>query len=192
MKNFWTIIFFIACLQVEAQQTSDIVKSFDSVVNTGGNYQEYKVIKKVNLNDFKKNLASRRDSLVSTINGLKSNLNSFEKDIKDIQKENKSLNDELIELKKTKDQISLLGIDMSKSSYQLTVWGIIFVLILILAFLFIKYRNRNIVTSELQENLSHTNKEFEEYKLRAIEKQQKLGRDLLDAQKKVQTKNRKS
>lgn len=192
MKYLLPILICLLWVQSPAQEKSDIVKSFDSVVNSGGNYQDYKVIKKTKLNAFKENLASVRDSLKSTISSLENNITTFENDIQELQTQNKGLSKELEKLKKSKDQISILGFNLSKSTYNITVWFIILILILILAFVFIKYRNRNIVTVELKENLRNTNKEFEEYKHRAIEKQQKLGRELLDAQKKAQTKNRKS
>ncbi|MBS3738037.1 hypothetical protein [Mesohalobacter halotolerans] len=192
MKYFFAILICLMWLKSPAQEERDIVKSFDSIVNSGGNYQDYKVIKRVKLNAFKENLASVRDSLKSNINALESSIESFENDIKKLESQNKNLSYELEALKALKDQISILGLDLSKSTYNITVWLIILLLVLILAFVFIKYRNRNIVTLELKENLRNTNKEFEEYKHRAIEKQQKLGRELLDAQKKVKTKNRKS
>lgn len=192
MKYFFTFLICLFWLQSQAQEQTDIVKSFDSVVNSGGNYQEYKVIKRTKLNAFKQNLASVRDSLNSNISSLEEKIETFENDIQELQTQNKSLNEELEALKTSKDQISILGLNLSKSTYNITVWLIILVLILILAFVIIKYRNRNIITLELKENLRNTNKEFEEYKHRAIEKQQKLGRDLLDAQKEVKTKNRKS
>lgn len=192
MKFFWAFLIFAFWLQPQAQEQGDIVKSFDSVVNSGGNYQDYKVIKRVKLNTFKENLASTRDSLVSKISALEKKIDEVETKFESLESENKALSDELNNLKTEKDQISLLGIDMSKSTYNFSVWGLILLLLLIIVFLFINYRNRNIVTQELKENLKNTNKEFEEYKHRAIEKQQKLGRELLDAQKKAQTKNRKS
>ncbi|MGX1025304.1 hypothetical protein [Flavobacterium sp. CS20] len=192
MRYFFTLLIVLICFQSQAQQKNDIVKSFDSVVNSGGNYQEYKVIKRAKLNAFKDNLASTRDSLVSKISILQEHIKEIEKNSKSLNSQNQALKSELSQIKNAKDQISFLGIDMSKSNYLIMVWVIIFILILILILIYIKYRNRNIITLELKENLRNINKEFEDYKHRAIEKQQKLGRELLDAQKKAQTKNNKS
>ena len=192
MKYSLIIFILLFSFHIDAQNKDDIVKSFDSIVNTGNNYQEYKVIKKVNLNFFKKQLSSTRDSLETNIKSLQEDIDSFEKEISDLKRLNISLSQELDDLKNSKDEINLLGLKMTKTSYSTTVWIIIFILLLALAFFIIKYRNRNIVTQELKDNLKRTDKEFEEYKHHAIEKQQKLGRELLDAQKKVQTKNRKN
>lgn len=193
MKNFVTILICLLLFQINAQSQDSIsiVKAFDSVVNSSNNYQQYKVIKKVDLSAFKENLANTADSLISKIEILENKIKNSEAKRDDLVKEIQATNTELDALKSAKDEISFVGIKMTKSSYMLMVWIIILVLILVLILLFIKYRNRNIVTQELKENLKNTNKEFEHYKHIAIEKQQKLGRELLDVKKEVQAKNRK-
>ena len=192
MKYIGLFFIFFLGINIHAQDNADIVKSFDSLVDSGNNYQEYKVIKKAEINAFKKELTSNRDDLNSKIKSLEEQIVNFENEIRDVKDQNLSLTKELDDLKTTKNEINFIGIKMSKSSYSMMVWIIILVLLLALAFFIIKYRNRNIVTQELKDNLKRTDKEFEEYKHIAIEKQQKLGRELLDVQKKVQTKNRKN
>lgn len=190
MKNI--LILFMCCLSLLANaQDQEVVRSFDSVVNSSNSWQEFRVIKKVKLNAFKKELISTSDSLDLKINTLENSIEGYKKEIADLDELNKELDKELTTFKNAKDEIDLIGLKMSKSNYQILVWSIILVLVLILGFVFIKYRNRNIVTQELKENLADTTKEFEEYKHRAIEKQQKLGRELLDAQKISQSRNNK-
>lgn len=182
----------MCCLSLLANaQDQEVVRSFDSVVNSSNSWQEFRVIKKVKLNAFKKELISTSDSLDLKINTLENSIEGYKKEIADLDELNKELDKELTTFKNAKDEIDLIGLKMSKSNYQILVWSIILVLVLILGFVFIKYRNRNIVTQELKENLADTTKEFEEYKHRAIEKQQKLGRELLDAQKISQSRNNK-
>lgn len=194
MRNIGIILICLLAFQAKAQETSKIpiINAFDSLVNSSNNYQQYKVIKKVSLNAFKENLATTADSLVSKIETLDNKIETSEAKRENLVQEIQTTNTELEALKAAKDEINFLGLKMVKSSYMIMVWSIILVLLLILVLVFVKYRNRNIVTQELKENLENTNKEFEHYKHRAIEKQQKLGRELLDVQKKVQNKNRKS
>jgi len=192
-KNMKNILLLLICslgLLANAQN-HEVVKSFDSVVKSSNSWQEFRVIKKVKLSEFKKELISTTDSLDSKIKTLENSIVANKKEISDLVESNKKLDAELTTFKNAKDEIDLLGLKISKSNYQILVWSIIIVLLLILVFIFIKYRNRNIVTQELKENLADTTKEFEEYKHRAIEKQQKLGRELLDAQKVAQARNNK-
>jgi len=190
MKYTIILLFWCYCV-ISYGQNQDIVKSFDSLVENSNNWTTYRVIKKENLKTFKEELIVIKDSLTTQIKNLENSINNYQKQLNNLDKTNKDLVAELTTFKNAKDEINLLGLKMSKANYQILVWSIIVLLLLILIFLFIKYRNRNIVTQELKENLANTTREFEEYKHRAIEKQQKLGRELLDAQKAVQARNNK-
>ncbi len=192
MKIFYiSLICCVLSLELQAQEDHEIVSSFDSIVNSSGSYQDYKVIKKTKLSDFKNELTSKQSEIKSEIESLKENISNFKNEVNALENQNQNLNTELEALKSTKSQINFIGIKMNKSSYSLMVWVIILVLVLLLAFFVIKFRNRNIVNQELKENLRNTDKAFEEYKHKAIEKQQKLGRELLDAKKMSQNKNSK-
>jgi len=190
MKNILILLVFSLSLVTNAQDQK-IVRSFDSMVNVRSGWKDFRLIKRTELASYRKELISASDSIESRIKTLDNSIATYKKQIDDLEKLNKDLNAELTTLKNTKDEINLSGIKMSKSSYLIMVWSIIFVLLIVLGFIFIKYRNRNIVTLELKENLADTTKEFEAYKHRAIEKQQKLGRQLLDAQKAAQSRNNK-
>lgn len=188
----YIIILFFVCFSLQINgQNQEIIRSFDSVVNSSNNWQEFRVVKKEKLSEFRKELISISDSLNANITTLENSITDYKKEIGDLEELNKNLNKELLAFKNAKNEIDLLGLKISKSNYQITVWSIIVILLLIVVFVFIKYRNRNIVYQELNENLADTTKEFEEYKHRAIEKQQKLGRELLDAQKVAQSRNNK-
>lgn len=190
MKNILLLLIFSLSLITNAQDQK-IVKSFDSMVNARSGWKDFRLIKRTELDSYRKELISASDSLESKIETLDESIANYKKQIDELKKLNEVLNAELTTLKNTKDEINLLGLKMSKSSYLIMVWSIILVLLLVLGFIFVKYRNRNIVTQELKENLADTTKEFEAYKHRAIEKQQKLGRQLLDAQKAAQSRNNK-
>lgn len=190
MKNILLLLIFSLSLITNAQDQK-IVKSFDSMVNARSGWKDFRLIKRTELDSYRKELISASDSLESKIETLDESIANYKKQIDELKKLNEDLNAELTTLKNTKDEINLLGLKMSKSSYLIMVWSIILVLLLVLGFIFVKYRNRNIVTQELKENLANTTKEFEAYKHRAIEKQQKLGRQLLDAQKAAQSRNNK-
>lgn len=190
MKNILLLLIFSLSLITNAQDQK-IVKSFDSMVNARSGWKDFRLIKRTELDSYRKELISASDSLESKIETLDESIANYKKQIDELKKLNEDLNAELTTLKNTKDEINLLGLKMSKSSYLIMVWSIILVLLLVLGFIFVKYRNRNIVTQELKENLASTTKEFEAYKHRAIEKQQKLGRQLLDAQKAAQSRNNK-
>ena len=192
MKNIYLLLIFLLSFITQAQNNSNMIIAFDSLIEASSSWKKYKLIENDEVIDFRKELVTMTGSIDAKVGELEKNVKEANLEINNLKKQNQDLDKELTALKSAKDEMSFLGLKMTKSSYSLMVWVIILVLLLILAFIIIKYRNRNIVTQELEENLKNTNKDFEEYKHIAIEKQQKLGRQLLDAQKKVQTKNRKS
>jgi uncharacterized protein YlxW (UPF0749 family) len=89
------------------------------------------------------------------------------------------------------DQISFLGMNFTKSNYNITVWAIIIVLALLLTIVFLrsaksvqeaKYR------SGLYEEISQ---EYQAYKVKANDKEKKLARELQDERNKMdELKNR--
>lgn len=191
MKYIWIISLLALSLNLSAQEDSSIVQSFDTLVLNSNSWQEFRVIKKEDLSRFKKELMSTSKDLINEINSLKGNIKKLEDSLATVKAENDAVKTELSAMKNAKDEMNLIGLTLPKSTYLILVWSIIGVLMLISIFIFIKYRNRNIVTEEIKENLENTTKEFEDYKHRAIEKQQKLGRELLDTQKLLQARNQK-
>jgi len=190
MKYLFLTFLLVFCFNINAQD-SKIVEAFDSLVLNSNSWTKYRVIKKNDLSSYKSELIQNTESLKKTIVDLNSRISNLEETLEITDNENKAFKNEVQTLKTSIDEISVLGISLSKSTYSLMVWSIILVLVLVLTFLILKLRNRTIVTQEVKENLESTTKEFEEYKHRAIEKQQKLGRDLLDAQKLAQSGNTK-
>jgi outer membrane murein-binding lipoprotein Lpp len=190
MKNLLFLLFFSFCISIQAQDAK-IVKAFDSLVLNSNNWTQYRVIKKEDLSSYKNELIANSDSLSSVIKTLNERITNLEQNLSATEKENTALKNELGETKNALDEIDVLGIALPKATYSVIVWTIILILVLVLVFVGIKLRNRIIVTDELKENLENTSKEFEEYKHKALEKQQKLGRELIDAQKLAQSRNPK-
>jgi uncharacterized damage-inducible protein DinB len=60
------------------------------------------------------------------------------------------------------------------------MWGIILVLIIALLIFIYRFKKNHSQTTEARQNLSTTEKEFEAYRAKALEKEQRLGRQLQD------------
>ncbi len=190
MRFLFLLFILISSFQLRAQNP-DIVKAFDSVVLNSNNWTEYRVIKKVDLSAYKDKLIANRDSVNNVISSLSTNISNLEQKLNTLEKENNSLKEQLTALENSKDDIEFFSIALPKTTYSVLVWSIIIILLVVLAFVSIKLRNRILVTDEIKENLENTTKEFEDYKHRALEKQQKLGRELIDTKKLLQARNSK-
>jgi len=67
---------------------------------------------------------------------------------------------------------------MNKGAYKGLVWTIIAGLLGTLLFFIYRFRNSNLVTVATRNNLEEVQEEFESYKKRALEREQKVRREL--------------
>lgn len=187
---FFAIIAVFISLSGFAQESEDDEKlslnegsldnQFEYVIRRSNNYQDYKVVKKTWLYAIKEHtmdsLKAIRKDLVDTqkmvdsqaiqITQLKSNLGDTQQNL-----------DSTIE---EKDNMALFGIDMSKTNYSVMMWTIIGALLALLLFFIYKYRNSNSVTKQAKLSLAETEEEFEEHRRNALEREQKVRRQLQD------------
>ena len=151
-----------------------IESQFDYLYKKSGSYQEYKVVKKVFYqkikgNVLKKELNMTKQTVIaqdSEINNLKTNL--------------KTTNDNLTNVTKEKDNIKFLGISMTKGAYNTILWSIIIGLMALLAFFVFRFKTSNTITKQANELLAETEEEFDQYKAIALEREQKVRRELQD------------
>lgn len=79
-----------------------------------------------------------------------------------------------------KDSMSLLGLQMSKPSYNLLMWLIITALFVLLLLFIYKFKNSNTGTKAAKNALVEVEEEFEEHRRTALEREQKVRRQLQD------------
>ncbi len=127
-------------------------------------------------------------------NHVNDSLKSIRKNLSDTQAVVKSQSNEIAELKSNlantketldktnieKDSMSLLGLQMSKVGYNSLLWTIIAALLALLLFFIYKFKNSNAVTRQAKQNLEEIEEEFEEHRKTALEREQKVRRQLQD------------
>lgn len=170
----------------QSKETNQAIQDFENLIKKSNNFKEYKVIEKVKINAVENKVRTEIKNLESEIIELNKTIQQKDKVIQTHEEEIKNLNARVEGLQNQQNEIKFLGsIPFTKSSYKIMMWSVITVLILLLLFFIFKYRRGHLVNSEIKENLSNTEKEFDTYKHNALEKQQKLGRQLQDEKNKV-------
>jgi hypothetical protein len=76
--------------------------------------------------------------------------------------------------------MSLFGLQMSKTGYNMLMWSVIGALLALLILFIYKFNNSNVVTKEAKLALSEMEEEFEEHRKVALEREQKVRRQLQD------------
>lgn len=164
---------------------STINDQFEYVLSKSGNFkglsgQQYEAVKRSmfltlqkHTNDtlkmIREDLAKTRatlDAQAKEINTLKNNLESTQTTLDNTNKE--------------KDSMALFGMQMSKSGYNALMWGIIALLLASLLFFIYKFKNSNAITRQARKALAETEEEFEEHRKTALEREQKVRRQLQD------------
>jgi len=157
-----------------------IDNQFEFVIRRSNSWQDYKTVKKTWLYALKahtldslkavhKDLADTQ-TIVKTqageIESLKSSLSNTESTLN-------ATNDE-------KDNISLFGIQTSKASYKILMWSIIGGLFALLLLFIYKFKGSNSATRDAKRKLDEVETEFEEHRRNALEREQKVRRQLQD------------
>ncbi len=170
-----------------------IESQFNYLYKKSGSYQEYKVVKKTNFQKIKGNVLDSLKSLRKDLSETRKVVQTQDAEISNLKSDLKTTNDNLTNVTKEKDNIKFLGLPMTKSSYNTLLWSIIFTLVLFLLFFIYRFKNSNAITKQANASLAETEEEFEAFKARALEREQKVRRELQDEinKQKYATQNKK-
>lgn len=146
----------------------------------GTNGQMYEAVNRNMLLTLK---AHTIDSLKTVYEKLESLNNTVEAQLKEIDGLKTSLSSTQSTLDSTnaeKNSMSLLGAQMSKTGYNVLMWTIIASLLALLLLFIYKFKNSNAITKKAKYNLAEIEEEFEEHRKTALEREQKVRRQLQD------------
>jgi tetrahydromethanopterin S-methyltransferase subunit B len=146
----------------------------------GTNGQMYEAVNRNMLITLK---AHTIDSLKTIHAKLESLNNTVEAQLKEIDGLKTSLSSTQSTLDSTnaeKNSMSLLGAQMSKTGYNVLMWTIIASLLALLLLFIYKFKNSNAITKKAKYNLAEIEEEFEEHRKTALEREQKVRRQLQD------------
>lgn len=189
LKSVFFLFFLALPVLVFAQEAEEdklslnegtLDNQFEYVIQKSNNYEEYKVVKKTWLYALK---AHTMDSLKSMHEEYAKTLAVVDSQAKEITDLKTKLTTTKATLDKTnteKDSMSLFGIQMSKTGYNALMWTIIAVLLGSLLLFIFKFKNSNTLTRQAQKTLAETELEFEEHRRVALEREQKVRRQLQD------------
>lgn len=100
--------------------------------------------------------------------------------IQELETHIKTLQTDLTNTENKKDSIDFFGLLLSKGLYSSIVWGIIVALGALLSVFIFKFSQSNIITKNARKSLEEIQAEYEEYRAKSIEREQKVRRQLQD------------
>ncbi|GAB2776025.1 hypothetical protein GCM10010465_23270 [Actinomadura fibrosa] len=172
----------MAFAQVSAETTID--EKFSELITNSNNFKGYKVVDSDELSKLQDLTSKRIAELKAEIASGKEAAQAQKEKIGKLKADLDIFEAKLNEVTSEKDSITFLGMPFSKASYQSIMWGIVGVLVLALALFVYRFKKSDIHTQEARKNLEELEKEFEAYRAKSLEKEQRLGRLLQDEKNK--------
>lgn len=161
-----------------------IDSQFEFVYRRSGNYRaegrRYEVVRNIHLDKLRQNVmdslaavAEKQRELAATIEGNETTINSLNEELSATKTELQTITDE-------KDSISLFGQNIAKTTYNIIMWTTVLALLLMLILFVIKFRQSNYLTQEAKRSLADLEIEYENHRRRALEREQRISRQLQD------------
>ncbi len=192
MKIINYLVFFLfACLvsthlQAQAdQEDQSIDGQFKDAMQKSNNYtdskgKDYEVIRRSRMLTLKANTLDSLKAIQEKLDNVTNQVTTQQKEIATLQTSLAKTDETLSSTREEKDSMSLLGMPMSKIGYNLLMWSIIAGLLGFLLFFIFMFKNSNAAAKAAKSARAHLENEFKEHKRIALEREQKVKRQLQD------------
>lgn len=192
LKSFLFIVslFFVTSgfaqqltLQQKLQSNLNLESQFQVLMAQSKTLEtDFKIVRKTNIEIIQKNVRDSISKYTKEIASLKGNSSSSVATVSALRDSLRTTQSELSVEKDKTDSISFIGIDFTKPTYHTLVWTIIGVLAVALFIILITFRKAKVDAVEHQKTAEEVQAEYQAYKKKALDTEQKLKRQLLDEQ----------
>lgn len=192
MRNTVFVLLCTLCLATvsqaqntsETQEDTSINGQFETLIRKSTNYRQagkrYEVVRLIELQALQKNILDTISIANTNIGELQATIAGHETTLASLNAKLDETTKNLNRITEEKDSMSFFGALMSKGTYKLIVWSVIFGLLAFLLLFIYKFKNSNTLTQQAKSNLADVEQEFEEHRRRALEREQKISRKLQD------------
>ncbi|MGB5419874.1 tRNA (guanine-N1)-methyltransferase [Algibacter sp.] len=187
---FTCLISFSSFSQTTDDDELDLYKSsidnqFEYILKKSGNFkgtngQPYEAVKLSMLLALRAHTLDSLKTVHKNLTETQAVVKSQAKEISDLKTNLSNTKTDLDTTNSEKNSMSLFGMQMSKTGYNFLMWSIIGALLALLIFFIYKFKNSNAITREANNNLAEIEEEFEEHRKTALEREQKVRRQLQD------------
>ncbi len=177
---FCIVLFIVTPSFSQQKDTLSIKERFDVIYNTSNSYKKYKIIRKSRLNTLRNVVSDSINELNNELDFKGQKINKLEQDLNNINKvllKNIAEKTSAIHLQ---NSIFFFGIELDKSSYKIMVWITFILLVGVLCYFIIKYKNSYLIILAAKEDLLQAEDELVKFKKKSVESDQKLRRQLQD------------
>lgn len=188
---FLSIVFTFSIFQIAISQTPEqgnslksgtIESQFEYIYNTSNNFQEYKVVKKSNLDLLKSNILDSIKTMRGEVASQKTLMQGKNDSIAGLNKLLEVSESEKQVAIDAKDNFTFFGIGIHKGVYSSLMWILVGVLAVALTFFSFQYTRSFKKIRKAERDLVEVQEEFDNHRKNTLERERKLKRELIDAQ----------
>jgi hypothetical protein len=148
-------------------------------------YDNFRAVREDMFQKISKNTIDTLTKTTKRINALILRERVLNNRIDSLKKAQESFNTELKEVTRTKESISVLGLEINKSTYNTFMWTITGALLLLLLIGYFTFRQNRIVTLRTKKDLAELMDEYEKYKKKTRLEREKMTIDHFNEIKKL-------
>lgn len=144
--------------------------------------QEYKIVKRSNLDKLKSNILDSMSMMRQEVMGLKTQISNQKDSIGRMNAVLLQAETEKEEAIAEKDNFNFLGMGIHKAFYSSMMWLLVGILGIALAFFSMQYMRSFKKIKKAQNDLAEVQEEFDSHRKSTLDRERKLKRELIDAQ----------
>lgn len=198
MRNLVKLLFFgvfgfvftlEAPAQVNTQTTSRSTGSLTSgtidsqfiyLTRISKTQEEFKLVRRRNLDLIRQNVADSLQSYRNELANAEDRTHSLTQEVGALRDSLTKTHEQLEHTLAQEKTTNFFGARISTVTYHFIVWGIILLLIFVLAYSLIRMGQNNLTTREARSALESLQEEYDQLRKKSLEKEQKLMRQLQD------------
>jgi len=162
-----------------------IESQFEYIFRKSGNFkgtngQPYEAVKFSSLVKLKGNVLDSLETTYNKLNNSEKTVNTQANEIDELKSQLAQTQTTLDQTNTEKNNMAFVGMQTSKTNYNVIMWSIVAGLLALLFLFIYKFKNSNAVTKSAKFKLDELELEFEEHRRNALEREQKVRRQLQD------------
>jgi archaellum component FlaC len=178
MKKAIIFLTFLCCGFMVSAQERTIEEQFNHLMSKSNRWQDFKVIDIKSYERLRENTADSLNALKAQIGATADLIAAQANEIEDLKGNIASISARLDQVNAEKESFSFLGLQVEKEKYINITWAVSGALLMFLLFFIVKFRRSHSIIESVNNALSEIQEEFTSFRKRAMEKEQKLARDL--------------
>ena len=186
---FFTVTSFMA--QDNQVSSTEIKNQFNTILEKSESYRDLKIVKRQWIQSLKQDVLSSISKIENDLLNSKAVLNQKSEEISTLKEKLSKTNAVLSSYTNKGPTITFLGIEFNRSFFNSFLSFILLGSIVSVVFFFLQFKKMNLVTKHSKSVLKDLEEEYQSYKRNAIEREQKISRQLqdeLNKQKQMQIK----